>query len=187
MRVFIVVFDIFFLNYAAKLQKKIYICAIKHQKLYKIMAKSSFIQEFKDFAMRGNVVDMAVGVIIGGAFGKIVTSVVNDIIMPPIAMLMGNVNFADLAVTLKAAQPEVVNEAGEVVQAATEAITLKYGSFIQTCIDFLIVAFCIFLLIKGMNKLKKEKEEAPAEPAPEPEPTKEEVLLTEIRDLLAKK
>lgn len=137
--------------------------------------------------MRGNVVDMAVGVIIGGAFGKIVTSVVNDIIMPPIAMLMGNVNFSDLAVTLKAAKPEVLNEAGELVQAATEAITLNYGAFIQTCIDFLIVAFCIFLLIKGMNKLKKQ--EAPAEePVPaEPEPTKEEVLLTEIRDLLAKK
>ena len=149
------------------------------------MAKSSFIQEFKDFAMRGNVVDMAVGVIIGGAFGKTVTSVVNDIIMPPIAMLMGNVNFADLAVTLKAAKPEVVNEAGEVVQAATEAITLNYGSFIQTCIDFIIVAFCIFLLIKGINKMKKE--EAKEEPAPAPEPSKEEVLLTEIRDLLAKK
>ena len=150
------------------------------------MAKSSFIQEFKDFAMRGNVVDMAVGVIIGGAFGKIVTSVVNDIIMPPIAMLMGNVNFADLAVTLKEAQPEVVNEAGEVIQKATEAITLNYGAFIQTCIDFLIVAFCIFLLIKAMNKLKKEEEAPAPEPAAEPEPTKEEVLLTEIRDALKK-
>ena len=147
---------------------------------------SKFLTEFKQFAMRGNVIDMAVGVIIGGAFGKIVTSVVNDIIMPPIAMLMGNVNFADLAVTLKEAQPEVVNEAGEVIQKATEAITLNYGAFIQTCIDFLIVAFCIFLLIKAMNKLKKEEAPAP-EPAAEPEPTKEEVLLTEIRDLLAKK
>ena len=151
------------------------------------MAKSSFIQEFKDFAMRGNVVDMAVGVIIGGAFGKIVTSVVNDIIMPPIAMLMGNVNFADLAVTLKEAQPEMVNEAGEVIQKATEAITLNYGAFIQTCIDFLIVAFCIFLLIKAMNKMKKEEEAPAPEPAAEPEPTKEEVLLTEIRDLLKNK
>ena len=151
------------------------------------MAKSSFIQEFKDFAMRGNVVVLAVGVIIGGAFGKIVTSVVNDIIMPPIAMMMGNVNFADLAVTLKEAQPEVVNEAGEVIQKATEAITLNYGAFIQTCIDFLIVAFCIFLLIKAMNKMKKQEEEAPAPEPAEPEPTKEEVLLTEIRDLLAKK
>ncbi len=137
--------------------------------------------------MRGNVVDMAVGVIIGGAFGKIVTSAVNDIIMPPIAMLMGNVNFADLNLTLKEAQAEVVNEAGEVVQAATAAITWNYGAFIQNIIDFLIVAFCVFLLIKGINNLKKKEEEAPA-PAPEPPaPTKEELLLTEIRDLLAKK
>ncbi|MCR5180882.1 MAG: large-conductance mechanosensitive channel protein MscL [Bacteroidaceae bacterium] len=150
------------------------------------MAKSSFIQEFKDFAMRGNVVDMAVGVIIGGAFGKIVTSVVNDILMPPIAMLMGNVNFTDMHLTLKEAQAEVVNEAGEVVQAASEAITWNYGAFIQNVIDFLIVAFCVFLLIKGINSMKKKEEEAPA-PAPDPEPTKEEVLLTEIRDLLAKK
>ena len=134
--------------------------------------------------MRGNVVDMAVGVIIGGAFGKIVTSAVNDIIMPPIAMLMGNVNFSDLSLTLKDAQAEVVNEAGEVVQAATEAITWNYGAFIQNIIDFLIVAFCIFLLIKGINKFKKEKA---AEPAPAPEPSAEEKLLTEIRDLLAKK
>jgi large conductance mechanosensitive channel len=151
------------------------------------MAKSGFISEFKEFAMRGNVVDMAVGVIIGGAFGKIVTSAVNDIIMPPIAMLMGNVNFADLNLTLKEAQAEVVNEAGEVVQAATAAITWNYGAFIQNIIDFLIVAFCVFLLIKGINNLKKKEEEAPA-PAPEPPaPTKEELLLTEIRDLLAKK
>ena len=151
------------------------------------MAKSSFIQEFKDFAMRGNVVDMAVGVIIGGAFGKIVTSAVNDIIMPPIAMMMGNVNFSDLSLTLKEAKPEILDEAGEVVQAATEAITWNYGAFIQNCIDFLIVAFCIFLLIKGINKLKKE-EPAPEPEAPAaPEPTAEEKLLTEIRDLLAKK
>ncbi len=136
--------------------------------------------------MRGNVVDMAVGVVIGGAFGKIVTSAVNDIIMPPIAMLMGNVNFSDLSLVLKDAQAEVINEAGEVVQAATEAITWNYGAFIQNIIDFLIVAFCIFLLIKGINKLKKE--EKAEEPAPAaPEPTAEEKLLTEIRDLLAKK
>ena len=150
------------------------------------MAKSGFISEFKEFAMRGNVVDMAVGVVIGGAFGKIVTSAVNDIIMPPIAMLMGNVNFSDLSLVLKDAQAEVINEAGEVVQAATEAITWNYGAFIQNIIDFLIVAFCIFLLIKGINKLKKE--EKAEEPAPAaPEPTAEEKLLTEIRDLLAKK
>ena len=149
------------------------------------MAKSGFISEFKEFAMRGNVVDMAVGVIIGGAFGKIVTSAVNDIIMPPIAMLMGNVNFSDLSLTLKEAKAEVVNEAGEVVEAATEAITWNYGAFIQNIIDFLIVAFCIFMLIKGINKLKKKEEEAPAPAAPEP--SAEEKLLTEIRDLLAKK
>ena len=150
------------------------------------MAKSGFISEFKEFAMRGNEVDMAVGVVIGGAFGKIVTSAVNDIIMPPIAMLMGNVNFSDLSLVLKDAQAEVINEAGEVVQAATEAITWNYGAFIQNIIDFLIVAFCIFLLIKGINKLKKE--EKAEEPAPAaPEPTAEEKLLTEIRDLLAKK
>ena len=134
--------------------------------------------------MRGNVVDMAVGVIIGGAFGKIVTSAVNDIIMPPIAMLMGNVNFADLSITLKDAKAEVLNEAGEVVEAATEAITWNYGAFIQNIIDFIIVALCIFFLIKGINKLKKKEEEAPA---PAPEPSAEEKLLTEIRDLLAKK
>ena len=148
------------------------------------MAKSSIISEFKEFAMRGNVVDMAVGVIIGGAFGKIVTSAVNDIIMPPIAMLMGNVNFADLSITLKDAKAEVLNEAGEVVEAATEAITWNYGAFIQNIIDFIIVALCIFFLIKGINKLKKKEEEAPA---PAPEPSAEEKLLTEIRDLLAKK
>lgn len=150
------------------------------------MAKSSFIQEFKDFAMRGNVVDMAVGVIIGGAFGNIVTSVVKDILMPPIAMAMGNVNFSDLSLTLKEAKAEVVNDVGEVVQAATEAITWNYGAFIQNVIDFLIVAFCVFLLIKGINSMKKKKEEEAPAPA-EPEPSKEEVLLTEIRDLLAKK
>ena len=157
------------------------------------MAKSSFLQDFKAFAMKGNVIDMAVGVIIGGAFGKIVTSLVNDIIMPPIGVLLGNKNFTDLAVTLKSAQAEVVNEAGEIVTPATAEVLWKYGSFLQVCIDFLIIAVSIFLVIKVANKLmslrKKEEEEAAAaapEPAPEPEPvpTKEEILLTEIRDLL---
>lgn len=151
------------------------------------------IQEFKTFALKGNVIDMAVGVIIGGAFGKIVTSLVNDIIMPPIGVLLGNKNFTDLAVTLKSAQAEVVNEAGEIVTPATAEVLWKYGSFLQVCIDFLIIAVSIFLVIKVANKLmslrKKEEEEAAAaapEPAPEPEPvpTKEEILLTEIRDLL---
>ncbi|MBE6176833.1 MAG: large-conductance mechanosensitive channel protein MscL [Rikenellaceae bacterium] len=151
------------------------------------------IQEFKTFALKGNVIDMAVGVIIGGAFGKIVTSLVNDIIMPPIGVILGNKNFTDLAVTLKSAQAEVVNEAGEIVTPATAEVLWKYGSFLQVCIDFLIIAVSIFVVIKVANKLmslrKKEEEEAAAaapEPAPEPEPvpTKEEILLTEIRDLL---
>lgn len=127
--------------------------------------------------MRGNVVDMAVGVIIGGAFGKIVSSVVNDIIMPPIGWLIGGINFSDLKVTLPAnpLQPEL------------DPVTINYGAFIQTTLDFLIVAFCIFMLIKGINKLSKKKEEEPAAPAPDPEPSAEEKLLTEIRDLLKQK
>jgi len=125
--------------------------------------------EFKDFAMRGNVVDMAVGIVIGGAFGKIVSSFVADVLMPPIGLALGGVDFSDLAVTLKAATDEA------------EAVMLNYGSFIQTVIDFLIIAFAIFLVVKAMNSMKKKEEEAPAKP---PEPSKEEVLLTEIRDAL---
>ena len=145
------------------------------------------LQEFKAFALKGNVVDMAVGVIIGGAFGKIVTSLVNDIIMPPIGNLLGGKNFSDLAVTLKEAQPAViVND--EVVTPEVAEVLWKYGAFLQTCLDFLIVAVSVFMMIKVINKLtslrKKEEEAAAAAPAPAPEPTKEEVLLTEIRDLL---
>ena len=141
----------------------------------------SFIQDFKAFALKGNVVDMAVGVIIGGAFGKIVTSVVNNIIMPPIGVVTGGVDFTDLKVTLKEAVVE-----GETV--VSEAVTLNYGQFIQDVVDFLIIAFCIFLMIKGIAKLtRKKEEEAAAEPAPEPEPSAEEKLLTEIRDLLKNK
>ena len=128
------------------------------------------MSEFKDFAMRGNVVDMAVGIVIGGAFGKIVSSFVADVLMPPIGLLLGNVDFSDLAVTLKAAAE------------GAEAVTLRYGVFIQTVIDFVIIAFAIFMVVKAMNSLKKKEEEAPP-PAP-PEPSKEEVLLTEIRDAL---
>ena len=159
-----------------------------------------FLKEFKTFALKGNVMDMAVGVIIGGAFGKIVTSVVNDIIMPPIGYLLGGQNFSDLAVTLKNAVPEVLDEAGNVVTPAAEAVTLKYGAFLQTCLDFAIIAFSVFMMIKFINKLsnlrKKEEEAAAAavkepaaapEPTPEPEPTKEEVSLTEIRDILKEK
>ena len=135
-----------------------------------------FIKEFKEFAMRGNVMDMAIGVIIGGAFGKIVTSLVNDIIMPPIGWLIGGINFKDLTVDLP------VNP----LTPDLEPVTINYGAFLQTTLDFLIVAFCIFLLIKGINMLNRKKEE----PAPAPEepkgPTQEE-LLAEIRDLLKKK
>jgi large conductance mechanosensitive channel len=153
------------------------------------------LQEFKTFALKGNVVDMAVGVIIGGAFGKIVTSLVNDIIMPPIGAVMGGVDFKDLAVVIKEAEAEVLNEAGEVVTAAVPEVLWKYGAFVQQVVDFLIIAISVFVMIKLINKLssmrKKEEEAAAAEPAPapapEPEPTKEEVLLTEIRDLLKEK
>ena len=139
-----------------------------------------FLKEFKEFAVKGNVMDMAVGVIIGGAFGKIVTSVVNDIIMPPIGLLDGGVDFSDMKLTMKKA---VLDAAGEVV---SPAVTWNYGAFIQQVVDFTILAFCVFILVKLINSLNKKKEApapAPA-PAPEPQPSKEEVLLTEIRDLL---
>ena len=137
---------------------------------------SKFLNEFKEFSMRGNVLDMAVGVIIGGAFGKIVSSVVDDVIMPPIGWLIGGVNFADLKLTLP-----TVQVAGEEFKTAT----INYGSFLQTCFDFLIVAFCIFMLIKAVNKLAKKKEEPKEPEAPKaPEPSAEEKLLMEIRDLL---
>ena len=137
-----------------------------------------FIEEFKEFAIGGNLIDMAVGVIIGGAFGKIVTSIVNNIIMPPIGVITGGVDFTELKITLK----EAVVEGEEVV---SEAVTLNYGQFIQDVVDFLIIAFCIFLMVKGIAKINRKKEEAPA-PEPDPKPSNEEVLLTEIRDLLKK-
>ncbi len=124
-----------------------------------------FLDEFKAFALKGNVMDMAVGVIIGGAFQKIISSVVADIIMPPIGMLLGNTDFSKLAVTLN---PSKVAE-------GAEAVLWKYGAFIQTCLDFLILALCVFLLVKGINLLRK---------APVDAPTKDQTLLTEIRDLL---
>ena len=127
--------------------------------------------EFKAFVMRGNVLDMAVGVIVGGAFGKIVTSLVNDIFMPIIGMIIGNVDFSSLEIKL-----------GEPVEGAEQA-AIRYGMFIQEIVNFLIIALCIFMVIKVINKMQKKKEEAPA---PAPEPTKEEVLLTEIRDALNK-
>lgn len=138
----------------------------------------SMIKEFKEFAMRGNVVDMAVGIVIGGAFGKIVSSFVADVVMPPIGLLIGGVDFTDLKFTI---QDAVVDAAGTVT---TEAVSINYGNFVQTAIDFIIIAFAIFMVIKGMNSMKKKEEAAP--PPPPPGPTKEEVLLTEIRDLLKK-
>lgn len=132
----------------------------------------SIVKEFKDFAVKGNVVDMAVGVIIGAAFGKIVSSLVGDVIMPPIGVLLGGVDFSSLALIVK----EAVGEA--------PAVVISYGKFIQTLIDFTIIAFAIFIAVKAINSTKKKAEEAPAAP---PAPSKEEVLLTEIRDLLKEK
>lgn len=140
------------------------------------------MNDFKAFIQRGNVVDMAVGIIIGGAFGKIVSSFVKDIIMPPIGMLMGGVKFTDLKYVLKEGIAETTTAAGEVVVAVPE-VAIYYGSFIQTMVDFVIIAFAIFMMIRLFMKMKKKEEEAPAAP---PEPSKEEVLLTEIRDLLKK-
>ena len=129
--------------------------------------------------MRGNVVDLAVGVIIGGAFGKIVASLVADVIMPPIGLLVGGVTFTDLKLVMKPA---------ELVDGVEKAaVTLNYGNFLQVTFDFIIVAFAIFMFIKLINKMNKKKEEAPAAPAPPPAPTKEEVLLAEIRDILKEK
>lgn len=129
------------------------------------------LKQFKEFAMRGNVVDLAVGLVIGAAFGKIVTSFVNDVLMPPIGLAVGGVDFTSLKVTLKDAVGE------------TAAVTLNYGTFIQTVVDFLIVAFAVFLVVKGMNAMKKKEEAKPAAPA---EPPADVKLLTEIRDLLKK-
>ncbi|HGN1707923.1 TPA: large-conductance mechanosensitive channel protein MscL [Providencia rettgeri] len=129
----------------------------------------SFLKEFREFAMKGNVVDMAVGIIIGAAFGKIVSSLVADIIMPPLGLLIGGVDFKQFSVVLRAAEGDI------------PAVVLNYGMFIQSVFDFIIVAFAIFMAIKVMNKVRREKEAAPEAPA---KPTKEEVLLSEIRDLL---
>lgn len=137
------------------------------------------LKEFKDFAMRGNVVDMAVGIVIGASFGKIVTSLVNDIIMPPVGRLLGNMDFSKMAVKIGEATKKVVENGQE--KMVTEDILLKYGPFINTLIDFVIVAFCLFMVIKAMNALKRKKEEAPAAP---PEPPADVKLLGEIRDLL---
>ena len=141
---------------------------------------NGFISEFKTFIARGNVLDMAVGVIIGGAFGKISTSLVNDVIMPAVSMLTGGIDFSNWKIVLKAA----VAGADGAIDPATE-VAIKYGAFLATILDFLIIAFAVFCLIKFLNSLhRKKKEEAPAAPPAPPEPSAEEKLLTEIRDLL---
>lgn len=142
----------------------------------------AFLQDFKAFAVKGNAIDMAVGVIIGGAFGKIVTSIVNDLIMPPIGWLIGGVDFKDLTLELPI-NPLSVKEGVEAVP-----VTINYGNFVQTTLDFIIIALCVFMLVRFITKLSKKKEEAkPATPPAPPAPSKEEVLLTEIRDLLKNK
>lgn len=132
----------------------------------------TFLKEFKEFAVKGNVVDMAVGIIVGAAFGKIVSSFVNDIIMPPLGLLIGGVDFTDLAITLKQAE------------GSAAAVVLRYGQFIQTLVDFTIVAFAIFIAVKAINMLRRQEEQKPATP---PAPPRQEALLEEIRDLLKKK
>jgi len=134
------------------------------------------VEEFKQFAVKGNMMDMAIGIIIGGGFENKDASLVNDVIMPPLGLLLGGIDFTDMKATLK---PASVNELGE----AIPAVTLNYGTFIQTAVDFLIIALVVFMLIKAMNSLKKKEEAAPAAP---PAPTKDQQLLTEIRDLLKK-
>ncbi|MFT5700089.1 MAG: large conductance mechanosensitive channel [Desulforhopalus sp.] len=129
------------------------------------------MKEFKEFAIKGNVIDMAVGIVIGAAFGKIVSSFVADVIMPPIGVLVGGIDFSKLAITIQEASGDI------------PAVVVSYGKFIQTAVDFTIVAFAIFIVIKGINSFKRKEEEVPEEPAP---PSNEEVLLTEIRDLLKK-
>lgn len=140
------------------------------------MAKSKFIQEFKDFAVKGNAIDMAVGVIIGGAFGKIVSSIVNDLIMPPIGWIIGGVNFTDLKLELP------VNPLSE----GTEPVCVAYGNFLQTCLDFLIVAFCVFMLVRLITKFSRKKKED-AKPVAPAEPSEDVRLLREILDELKKR
>lgn len=141
----------------------------------------SLVKEFKEFAMRGNVIDMAVGVVIGAAFGKIISSLVDDIIMPLVGVATGGINFTDYKWVI---QQAVID--GQTQEILKPEVSMNWGSWVQTVVDFLIVAFCIFVAIKAINKLKRQKPEEPAPPA-DPEPTKEEKLLTEIRDLLKDK
>ena len=135
-----------------------------------------FFQEFKTFAMRGNVMDMAVGIILGGAFGKIVSSLVGDVFMPLLGVLIGGVNFTDLSIRIKDAYTDSLG-------TLVPAVTINYGVFLQTIFDFIVITFCIFMMIKGINRLSRKKEDAPEEPQ---EPSEEVKLLSEIRDLLQK-
>ena len=149
----------------------------------------ALLKEFKEFALKGNVMDMAVGVIIGSAFGKIVTSLVNDVLMPPIGVLAGNADFSNLKLDISrvrdtvAAGTELLSRDAAAAEAAREPVYLHYGAFLQQCIDFVIIAFCVFLLVKLMNRITRKKAAAAPQPAP-PAPTREEQLLAEIRDLL---
>jgi len=145
----------------------------------------AILKEFKEFAIRGNVIDLAVGVIIGGAFGKIVTSLVNDLIMPPIGYLIGGVKFTDLKIPIK----EAVVDAADKTKILEPAVSINYGTFIQMVFEFFIIAFAVFMMVRVMNRMhlrtkKEEADKAAANPPPAPDPTKEEKLLTEIRDLL---
>jgi large conductance mechanosensitive channel len=140
------------------------------------------LKEFKEFAVKGNMLDMAVGIIIGAGFGKIISSLVNDVLMPPLGLLLGRVDFTQLKAVLQKGSDAVMDGA-TIIQPAVKQVSINYGTFIQTVIDFIIVAFCIFLVIKAMNKMKKKEEAAPAAPAAPPEDV---VLLKEIRDLLKK-
>jgi large conductance mechanosensitive channel len=141
------------------------------------------LKEFKSFAMKGNVLDLAVAVIIGSAFGKIITSFVNDVLMPPIGLLLGNRDFGNMRIILKQAK-DAVMEGDQIVTPAIAEVSVKYGAFVNTVLDFIIVAFAIFMVIKAYNRLKKKEEAKPTAP---PAPTKEEVLLSEIRDILKEK
>jgi large conductance mechanosensitive channel len=141
------------------------------------------LKEFKEFALRGNLVDMAIAFVMGGAFGKIVTAFVDGMVMPLVGLLTSGKDFTKLVWELKAGSKEIIDEAGNVTTEAIEPVVVKYGAFITVLIDFIIVAFVMFLVVKMINKMKKKQEEMPAAPAP---PTKEEVLLGEIRDLLKK-
>ncbi len=143
----------------------------------------SLVKEFKEFIMKGNVLDLAVAVIIGGAFGKIVTSLVNDIIMPPIGLILGKVDFKELKLVIQGGKEAVMNGT-QVVTPAVQEVSLNYGMFLQNTFDFILIGFCIFLVLKGYQKVIKKKEEAPAAP---PEPSNQEKLLAEIRDLLKEK